>query len=149
MKSLVLQSVDVDILSITCEEKTSEDREWLRERALTRAPDDPYFLLLNSDVLFETNGDIQELIDYLEANQDYAAVAYDTRNRSEGELVYVDIACMLVRNNVMQKIRFHGENFNCTCNQLRDDVQKLGYKIGYLKTHVLQEIREPFRRHGL
>ncbi len=139
------QGVKLDILIVNSENKDISDREWLRQKALNLAPNDKYFLLLNSDVVFETEKDVQELIDYLDKYKNYGAIAYDTRNRDEKALIHVDIACMLIRREVLEKVVFHKDpkRLTCTCDFLCDDIKVLGYKVGYLLTHRLKELREP------
>ena len=142
LKGLASQTVPLDLLIMSQKEhvKKPEDREWLRQKALAEYPNDRYFLLLNSDVIFETEKDVQELVDYLDKTKEYGAIAYFTRRGKNLAPEHVDIACMLIRKELLMQISFiQNPRMHCTCNHIREQAKGLGYKVGYIPDRRLKD----------
>jgi hypothetical protein len=159
LKSLMNQTVKVEIMCISRPIESLESkirpnngfismtkcRNLLKQQSLEQYNDDK-FLLLNRDVILKNNTDIEEMMNFLDKNKKYVGVALNTRNYDIDfticEYSHVDIACMVIKRNILEKIEYNN-NYWCNCKSLLKDIQRL--KLGnltYLDNRQLKEFKD-------
>lgn len=123
--------------------KAREDgRRWALENY-----DHPYFLFLNSYVIFSTDHDIEDMMNFLDKNEEYGATGLSVHGQLNEYLAerisVVDIACMLIRRYVLERVSI---KVNKTDNSvhLGHDMRRLSKykKSKYLDTRRLIDIRK-------
>jgi hypothetical protein len=79
---------------------------------------------------------IQEMIDYLMAHNDFAAVALSKMELKGDalELEHITMGSVVVRPGVLDihDIRFRADNEMCECRNFCADIRAIGLRIGYL-----------------
>jgi len=159
LKSLMNQTVNVDVMCISRPMESIESklkpnngyismslcRNLLNQYVLEQYNYDK-FLLLNRDVVFSNNTDIEEMMDFLDKNKNYSGVALNIRNKNVDfsicEISHVDIACMVIRRIILEKINFNNQ-FSCNCRSLLKDINRLKLgKLTYLDNRRLKEFKD-------
>ena len=91
-----------------------------------------YVLTSDNDLLLP-EGSLQAMIDFLESNADYGAIALH-RNQTPDRVMedaHVNAGPVLYRSHVFEQITYHN-NSGCECQGMTNDIRNLGYRIGYL-----------------
>jgi len=153
LRGLCKQTVPVDIMAVSRPKSErhrnipagyismSECRNIAKEEGLEQYNSE-YFLLLNRDVVLKRDTDIEDMINFLQFNRDFGAVAINTRKKEIRLLVdntHTDIACMVIRRSILEKITFHNEkhcNCRCVCGYIRSN----GLSVGYIDHRKCPEI---------
>ena len=158
IRSYIIQTVKIDLICVSrpsersffdiddieCSHNTEHaittNYNLLREEALKT--DEDMFLLLHRDVCFKNTDDVSSLINFLETNPEYGAVAHNTRDTKvhagRSDLIHIDVACMLIRKYVLEKVPF-GNRYGCNCQTLGEAMKLLPFfkKSKYLDKRIL------------
>jgi len=141
------QTVPLELLCISRPKKSSDDpylvkkdngvisitvcRNILRETVLKS--NEEFFLMLNSDVIFSSPTDVEDMLNFLKENEEFGLVALHTRTDFQLPMLefkfHIDIACSIIRRYVLENIVFHNDDgFRtgvCNCKCLSMDMRKL------------------------
>lgn len=143
IQSIAMQSVKCNVVVISrpkADNKRNSEAEC--RNLLKKYRSEPYTIMLDSDVVFTGERDIEDLISGLEKRPDLDALAFDTKALGDKGIQkhqrekHVVIACVAVRSEVLDRITFRqlDEN-NCLCLAFNQDV-----KIEYLDHRQLREV---------
>lgn len=147
LKALVKQTIDVDVICVSRPEESSDksrfpDNGWksmskcrniAKNKALKKY-DSKYFLFLNRDVELGGDKDLEDLITFLEDNENFIAVAINTRNKEIKKLIdthHTDIACALFRREALEELEFNN-SYGCNCRGVCVYALSNKKKIGYI-----------------
>jgi len=118
-------------------------------RDIVTKREEEFFLHIDSDVVFKTDNDVGDMIDFLKENPKVGVVSLNTKP-FEVELIphHIPMACLLFRKTILEQITFHngGYDTKCNCSMLCRDVRALGHpdggkwEIRYLDLRQLSEI---------
>ena len=91
---------------------------------------DPFLFMCNSDVLQLRDSNFEDQIDYLLNNKDYGACALPFE---WCQWNHIDIASICIKREVLEKgFLFENRHGYCLCKEFMEDMEKLGYKYGYV-----------------
>ena len=129
LEGLVKQTVSISVVCISRPSGyMTMCRNLATEEALKQYREHDFFLLLNRDVILEKEDSVEQMIKFLKINEEYGAVALDTRGHKKevlvGEKNHFDIACMVVRRYVLEKVKFDN-NIGCNCISFCQNIKKL------------------------
>ena len=99
----------------------------------------------DNDLLIPENS-VQAMIDFLDANSDFGAIALH-RNETPAEVTepsHINAGPVLFRSPIFEQITYHN-NDGCECQGMTNDVRKLDQKIGYLPNFQYDHIERTKR----
>lgn len=109
-----------------------------------------YVLHLDSDVVFTSNHDVEDMVKFLDENPRVAVVGLNTKNMNIGNphSHHVSMACLLFRKEILQTYSFHNGKYDrdCNCQMLTNDIRKIPHpdgqfwEIRYLDNRRLYEV---------
>lgn len=119
-------------------------------KSLAVEKSDKYVLHLDSDVVFTSNHDVEDMVKFLDENPKVAIVGLNTKNMKMNklDLSHVSMACLLFRKEILNSYIFHNGKYDrdCNCQMLTNDIRKLQFQnddfweIRYLDYRQLYEI---------
>lgn len=104
----------------------------------------PYVLMMDNDIILAKES-IKRMVEFLEKNENYAAIAISKHQVPEGpnEVTiqpHIDSAPVLWRLEDLQKITFEYRT-QCECMAACEDIRNMGKEIGFLNgiraTHIV------------
>lgn len=164
IKGIMEQTIPIQLLCVSRPKKASKDpylpkkdngvisitecRNLIREEALKT--NEEFFLILNSDVIFTSPTDVEDMLNFLKSHEEFGLVALNTRKEHLPTLelkFHVDIACSIIRRYVLENIKFHNNDgyrigcCNCVCLEI--DMGKLSKhsRFTYLDHRQLYEVK--------
>ena len=99
-----------------------------------------YCLMSDNDILFP-EGSIKAMIEFLDRNEDYGAIALH-RSENPQEVIdsaHINAGPVLYRTEVYKQITYH-TNDGCECQGMCNDIRNLNYRIGYLNGYQYDHI---------
>jgi len=100
----------------------------------------PYTLYMDRDVVFTSDHDLSDMASWLDAHEDYDAIALNTKNINCLEYKeknrHVIIACMCIRQLSLDKYTFVSNGNECPCLDLNRRL-----RIKYLDSRKLHEVK--------
>ena len=104
-----------------------------------------YVLMTDNDLCLPA-GSLQAMIDFMDANEDFGAIALHRHEvpTEVREEPHVNAGPVLFRSNIFYKIEYHN-NDGCECQGMTNDIKKLDHRIGYLDGYKYEHIEETRR----
>jgi hypothetical protein len=126
----------------------STTRNALKALAVTKAQ--KYILHIDSDVVFTSNHDVEDMIRFLDTNPKVGVVGLNTKDIELKTLAasHVSMACLLFRKEILLNYEFHNGKYqrDCNCQMLTNDLRKIPHpdggfwEIQYLDNRKLYEV---------
>jgi hypothetical protein len=93
-----------------------------------------YVLSIDSDIVLTDNKSIELMHNCLLKDSSLGAVAlwFDRGKKNTLWLPHVTLKVMLFKKLVFEKIDFTEHRCSCTCNTVKKQIEKLGYKVRYI-----------------
>lgn len=117
--------------------KEKRSNEMANRNDLKRFASAPYTLCMDSNVILSSPFDVNDMVNFMNLNDNYDAVALDTKGINIDMATidrHVVIACMMVRFPVLQQLTFRQEKNECLCYCVNRDI-----RICYLDSRRLTE----------
>ena len=104
-----------------------------------------YVLMTDNDLYFP-EGTLLKMIDFLDKNQDFAAISLHRHEipKFVQESKHINAGPVLYRSEIFEKIRYHN-NDGCECQGMTNDIKKMGHRIGYLNGSKYEHIEDTRR----
>lgn len=159
LMGLSIQNVQIGIIPVTRPRIIKSNVPGRRDRpSITKSRnaildcvekiEDEFFMHLDSDVVLTGENDVYDMISFLIKNEEYAAVALNTKRPGMHVCKkHVALACQVIRRECVKGYRFHnGDHNGCNCITFARDMAERGYKINYLDGRLEFEIKGSFSR---
>jgi hypothetical protein len=139
LRGLVGQSVPLTVMPVSRpggehdREAEAATRNLARTLALATPAD--YYLTMDSDVVLQDMGVVEQMVSLLVSDAGLGAVAAVCRlsGPSNVNVSHVDLACMLIRRALLETVSFRvGEGRGCMCHAFRKDAMAAGWKLQYV-----------------
>ena len=91
------------------------------------------FVLMTDNDIFFPAGSINKMIDFLNRNEDFGAIALHRSETPEEvtEPCHINAGPVMFKSEIYEQITYHNKA-GCECQGFSDDIRKLNYRIGYL-----------------